>query len=92
MLLLVKVMKKGYWDGNLARRMLGWYTEIYPLSADEKWVLAADVQFPHLFLGAANKYFTGRAEDWSAAKLYEKFQAAIRADRSKAGVLSAITR
>lgn len=87
-----KVMKKGRWDSSLARKMLAWYTEIYPLTADERAVLAVDLQFPHLFCGAVNKYFTGRAEDWSAAKLHEKLLAAIRADSSKSGVVSALTR
>lgn len=87
-----KVMKKGLWDGAMARRILGWYTAIYPLSPDERLVLAVDLQFPHLFLGAVNKYFTGRAADWSDAKLYEKLLAAIRTDRSKAEVASALVR
>ncbi|MFO7173428.1 MAG: CotS family spore coat protein [Bacillota bacterium] len=84
-----KVMKKGQWDSTLVRRILGLYQEVYPLTADERQVVATDVMFPHLFCGAVNKYFTGRAADWPPEKLVAKLQEAIRSDRQKLRTLSA---
>lgn len=85
-----KVMKKGQWDAALLRRILELYQASYPLTADERQVVATDIQFPHLFCGAANKYFTGRAQDWPAEKLVAKLQEAIRSDRQKLRVLGAL--
>lgn len=64
-----KVMKKaGSWNIELAKRMLGYYQSENPLSSSEWHVVKLDLLFPHLFIGAMNKYYYNRDKEWSKEK------------------------
>lgn len=64
-----KVMKKvGSWNIGLAGKMLGYYQSENPLSQSEWHVVKLDLMFPHLFLGAMNKYYYKRDKEWSNDK------------------------
>jgi spore coat-associated protein S len=34
----------------------------------------ADIKFPHLFLGAMNKYYYRRDKEWSEEKYFRRYQ------------------
>ena len=71
--LLNKVMKKlGKWDRNLTRTMLARYQEDNPLTASEWQVVKLDLMFPHLFIGAVNKYYYRRDKEWSEDKYLQR--------------------
>lgn len=64
-----KVMKKaGSWNLELARKILGYYQSENPLSPSEWQVVKLDLMFPHLFIGAMNKYYYKRDKEWSNEK------------------------
>lgn len=66
-----KVMKKaGSWNIELARKMLGYYQSENPLSPSEWQVVKLDLMFPHLFVGAMNKYYYKRDKEWSNEKYF----------------------
>lgn len=71
--LLNKVMKKaGKWDMTLAKRILSQYQAVNPLADSEWLVLKLDLTFPHLFLGAVNKYYYRRDKEWSEEKYLQR--------------------
>lgn len=71
--LLNKVMKKmGKWDRNLTRSILAWYQRVNPLTAPEWQVVRLDLTFPHLFIGAANKYYYQRDKEWTEEKYLQR--------------------
>ena len=71
--LLNKVMKKaGKWDMELSKRMLKCYQSVNPLTAPQWNVLKLDLMFPHLFLGAVNKYYYRRDKEWSDEKYLQR--------------------
>lgn len=71
--LLNKVMKKlGKWDMGIARRILKQYQAENPLTASQWEVVRLDLLFPHLFLGAVNKYIYRRDKEWSDEKYLER--------------------
>ncbi len=71
--LLNKVMKKsGKWDKNLTRTMLAQYQKVNPLTPQEWQVVKLDLLFPHLFIGAVNKYYYRRDKDWSDDKYLQR--------------------
>lgn len=73
--LLNKVMKKsGKWNAELAAAILHNYQARNPLTPSQWEVVKLDLLFPHLFLGAVNKYFYKRDKEWS----YEKYLKRIR--------------
>lgn len=73
--LLNKVMKKsGKWDPELASGIIRHYQARNPLTPSQWEVVRLDLLFPHLFLGAVNKYFYKRDKEWS----YEKYMKRIR--------------
>ncbi|HEX2945056.1 MAG TPA: CotS family spore coat protein [Clostridia bacterium] len=47
----------GNWSAETIRGILGWYTEINPLSEDEKQVLYIDLMFPHRFYGLVKNLY-----------------------------------
>lgn len=52
---------KGLWDANLINNVLESYTQVNPLTADEKEVLFIDLLYPHWFFGAVkNLYRNGK--------------------------------
>ena len=71
--LLNKVMKKaGKWDRDLTRTILARYQEVNPLTASQWQVVKLDLMFPHLFIGAVNKYYYRRDKDWSEDKYMQR--------------------
>ena len=71
--LLNKVMKKsGKWDRNLTRTMLARYQEVNPLTLSQWQVVKLDLMFPHLFIGAVNKYYYRRDKEWSEDKYLQR--------------------
>ena len=71
--LLNKVMKKaGRWDIDLAKSILHSYQSENPLTASEWEVVRLDLMFPHLFLGAASKYYYKRDKEWSEDKYLQR--------------------
>jgi CotS family spore coat protein len=63
--LLNKIMKKsGTWDFEKVKRIIGWYNQKNPLSPSEWKVVIFDLMFPHLFLGAMDKYYYQRDKTW----------------------------
>lgn len=71
--LLNKVMKKsGKWDKFLAKNMLARYQEMNPLTHSEWQVVKLDLMFPHLFVGAVNKYYYKRDKEWSEEKYLQR--------------------
>lgn len=83
--LLNKVMKKqGKWDIALTKRVFSQYQVTNPLIHSEWMVVKLDLMFPHLFLGAVNKYYYKRDKEWSDDKYLQricemsKFEKTIR--------------
>lgn len=71
--LLNKIMKKaGNWDMELTKRILSCYQLNNPLTPSQWKVVKLDLMFPHLFLGAVNKYYYRRDKEWSAEKYLQR--------------------
>lgn len=71
--LLNKVMKKsGRWDKGLTKKMLHIYQQTNPLSFSQWKVVKLDLMYPHLFLGAFNKYYKKREKEWSEEKYMQR--------------------
>jgi spore coat-associated protein S len=71
--LLNKIMKKaGRWDTELTRTILQSYQSVNPLTPSQWRVVKLDLLFPHLFLGAVNKYIYQRDKEWSAEKYHQR--------------------
>ena len=67
--LLNKIMKKaGKWDAALAKKIFGFYQAENPLSVSQWEVVKLDLMFPHLFLGAVNKFCYRRDKEWTEEK------------------------
>jgi spore coat protein I len=49
--------KSSRWSAGAISEILGWYTEINPMGADEMEVLHADLLFPHWFYGLVKNLF-----------------------------------
>jgi spore coat-associated protein S len=73
--LLNKIMKKaGKWDFDLTKKILNYYQSVNPLTPSEWKVVRLDLMFPHLFIGAMNKYYYKRDKEWSTAKYLERIK------------------
>lgn len=71
--LLNKVMKKaGKWDTELTRNMFKAYQSENPLTASQWRVVKLDLMFPHLFIGAVNKYIYRRDAEWTTEKYLKR--------------------
>lgn len=71
--LLNKIMKKvGKWDIELTKRVLSSYQSNNPLTPSQWRVVKLDLMFPHLFIGAVNKYIYKRDKDWSTEKYLQR--------------------
>lgn len=71
--LMNKVMKKsGRWDKDLAKKMFGAYQKTNPLSASQLKVVMLDLMFPHLFIGAVDKYYRKREKEWTEEKYMKR--------------------
>lgn len=73
--ILCKVMKKGgKWDAVLIRKIFSIYQSENPLTPEEWRVVMLDLMFPHLFLGAMNKYYYRRDKEWSEEKYFKRMK------------------
>lgn len=71
--LLNKVMKKsGKWQPELARDILFNYHRHNPLTPSQWEVVRLDLLFPHLFIGAVNKFYRRRDKEWSDEKYMQR--------------------
>ncbi len=71
--LLNKVMKKSSaWDHEQAKRILRHYQAQNPLTPSQWEVVRLDLLFPHLFVGAVNKFYHKRDKEWSAEKYMQR--------------------
>ncbi|NLU27579.1 MAG: CotS family spore coat protein [Hungateiclostridium thermocellum] len=71
--LLNKIMKKnGKWDLEILRKFIRIYQSENPLSFSEWTVVKFDLMFPHLFLGAMNKFYYKRDKEWSFEKYLKR--------------------
>jgi len=73
--ILCKVMKKnGKWDFELTKRIMRIYQSVNPLTPSEWKVVMTDIMFPHLFLGAMNKYYYRRDKEWTEEKYFRRIK------------------
>lgn len=73
--ILHKIMKKsGKWDKELTQRVLNYYQSENPLTQSEWSVVKMDIMFPHLFIGAMNKYYYQRDKEWSQQKYLQRLK------------------
>lgn len=66
----------GKWQSKMLNDILNWYTEINPLSLEEKKILYIDLLFPHRFYGLVKNIFIGekpiRASDIERIAIFEE--------------------
>jgi len=73
--LLNKIMKKtGHWDIHLAKTIIAHYQEENPLTYSQWQVVKMDLLFPHLFIGAMNKYCYKRDKEWNTEKYFQRIK------------------
>ncbi len=73
--IILKMMKKsGKWDSGLAKKVFHIYQSVNPLQPSEWSVVMADIKFPHLFIGAMNKYYYQRDKEWSENKYFDRIK------------------
>jgi len=71
--LLNKIMKKaGKWDMEQTKKILQYYQVNNPLTPSQWKVVMLDLLFPHLFLGAINKFYYKRDKEWSVDKYLQR--------------------
>lgn len=86
--LLNKVMKKnGKWDVGLVKTMLSAYQSENPLTAAQWRVVKLDLQFPHLFIGAVNKYMYRRDAEWTDDKYHKRIVEMAGFEKTISGLL-----
>jgi len=85
-----KIMKKqGKWDTELIKRIISCYQSQNPLSHDEWQVVKLDLMFPHLFIGAMNKYYYKRDKEWSDDKYHKRLKEMAEFEKTSEPVLEA---
>lgn len=91
--LLNKVMKKaGGWNADTVKRILKAYQSVNPLTAGEWEVVRLDLMFPHLFLGAANKYYYRRDKEWTEEKYLKRITETAAFEKTLQPVLEGFER
>lgn len=86
--LLNKIMKKfGKWDINITKKVMEYYQLENPLTSDEWLVVKYDLMFPHLFVGAMNKYYYQRDKEWDIKKYYERLKEMSYFEKTKSDFL-----
>jgi spore coat-associated protein S len=50
------------------------YQSVNPLTPSEWKVVMTDIMFPHLFLGAMNKYYYRRDKEWTEEKYFRRIK------------------
>ena len=88
--LLNKIMKKkNRWDPDLTRKVLSLYQSVNPLTQEEWDVLRLDLKFPHLFIGAMNKYCYKREKDWTEATYFKRLKEVSAIEKTIQPILDA---
>lgn len=73
--ILHKTMKKsGKWNVELTKNIFSLYQSENPLTQSEWEVVKMDIIFPHLFIGAMNKYYYQRDKEWSSQKYLQRLK------------------
>lgn len=86
--LINKIMKKaGNWDTDLMKKIFRYYQSENPLSRDEWNVVKLDIMFPHLFIGAMNKYYYQRDKEWSQENYLKRIKEMSLTEKSKISVM-----
>ncbi|MCX7745964.1 MAG: CotS family spore coat protein [Clostridia bacterium] len=86
--LLNKIMKKnGKWDMELAKKIFSCYQSENPLSVSEWKVVMLDLMYPHLFLGAMNKYYYRRDKEWTDEKYLKRIKEMTGMEKTIAPIL-----
>jgi len=86
--ILCKVMKKkGKWDIELTKSILKTYQSVNPLTPAEWRVVKADIEYPHLFMGAVNKYYYRRDKEWTEEKYFRRIKEMCAFEKTIAPVL-----
>jgi CotS family spore coat protein len=81
--LLNKIMKKsGSWDVEKVKNIIGWYNQKNPLTQNEWKVVIYDLLFPHLFLGAMDKYYYRRDKSWNDENYLERINEMIAFEKT----------
>lgn len=87
--LLNKIMRKnGKWDKELLKVFIDTYQLTNPLSHSEWKVVKLDLIFPHLFLGAMNKFYYQRDKEWSYDKYLKKIKEMCDFEKTLSPVLN----
>lgn len=86
--LLNKIMKKlGKWDFEMTKKILRFYQAENPLSPSEWKVVKLDLMFPHLFIGAMNKYYYKRDKEWTNEKYLQRIKEMAQFEKTITQVL-----
>jgi spore coat-associated protein S len=81
---LNKIMKKlGRWDSKLANEIIKAYQAENPLTSSQWKVVEFDLSFPHLFIGAMNKYFYKRDESWGVERYTSRIKEMCYFEKNK---------
>lgn len=82
--LMNKLLKRSRaWDPMIADQILSAYETRLRLSIAQKKVVALDLTFPHLFLGAMDKYVYKRDKTWTEDSYYARLNEMALFERSK---------
>jgi spore coat-associated protein S len=79
--------KNGKWDFELAKKIFKVYQTVNPLTPSEWKVVMIDIKFPHLFIGAMNKYYYKRDKEWSEEKYFNRIKEMCTFEKTIAPVL-----
>jgi CotS family spore coat protein len=86
--LLNKIMKKsGKWDVALAKKILHYYQAANPLTPSQWNVVKMDLLFPHLFIGAMNKYCYKRDLEWDSGKYFKRIKEMAEFEKTVSPIL-----
>ncbi len=73
--IVLKIMKRtGKWDIALTKKILEYYQAVNPLTPSEWRVVMTDIMYPHLFIGALNKYCYKRDKEWTESKYFQRIK------------------
>lgn len=87
--ILNKVMKKaGRWDTGQTASMLKSYQSVNPLTRSQWNVVKLDLMFPHLFIGAVNKFIYKRDAEWNDEKYLKRIQEMARFEKTITNLLN----
>lgn len=86
--ILHKIMKKsGKWDIETTKKVFSYYQSENPLTQSEWQVVKMDIMFPHLFIGAMNKYYYQRDKEWTSQKYLQRLKEMAQFEKTITPVL-----